>query len=162
MKFRRKTEGSTGNDKKQTLGSNCALAIEETGKLYHLPKASDAVVYSIDISAANSEIAPRKVNAAYRTVCHCVIIVPGCMTHARIDISAMVMPLDWLFTAFLLKTCPKKDTKIVTNDNSMLLARAAQRSDAVAGDILPVVVTCRPQRGRINATANQRPEPTVE
>lgn len=131
-------------------------------KPFHLPKASDAVVYSIAISAANSENTPRKENAAYRIVYHCVIIVPGCMTHARIDISAMVIPLGLWANAFLLRTCPRKVTKTVTNDNSIDFANAVQRSDAVAGVILPVVVTCRPQRGLIIATTSHMPDPTVE
>lgn len=99
------------------------------------------------INAAAREIAPKSENAAFRTVNQCVIIVPGCMTQVRIDISAIVNPSDFPLNALLLRTCPIIPTKTVTNDSSMVFAIAVHSRDAVAGGSLPFVVMCRPYRG---------------
>lgn len=84
------------------------------------------------------------------------------MIHARIVISAMVTPLDLVRNALRLSTCPKNVTKTVTNDNSMLFANAAHRSEAVDGVSFPVVVICRPYRGLRIAIRSHSPEKTEE
>ena len=83
---------------------------------------------------------PRKLSAAYRTVSQWVIMVPGCMIHDLIDISAIVIPFDLFTSALLLSTCPRKATKTVTYDNSILLAKKANSSEAVEYGRLPLVV----------------------
>jgi len=84
------------------------------------------------------------------------------LTHCLIDISEMVMPLERLINALRLRTCPRKVTKTVTNDSSILLAIAAATSDAVAGVIRELFVIPWPNRGLAMATPSQRPESKVE
>ena len=61
------------------------------------------------------------------------------------DISASVIPR--LGTkARVLKSCPKNEMKTVTNESSIVLASAAQRSDAVPGGIRPAVVIVWPAK----------------
>lgn len=77
-------------------------------------------------SVASRDAMPKIVHPAYLIVCPCVIIVPGCITQARIVISAIeIPPLAFLANALLLNTWPRKATKTVTKDSSMLLAKAA-------------------------------------
>ena len=80
------------------------------------------------------------VRAAYRTVAQWVMSVPGCMIHDRNDISAIVIPLDDLTSARRLSTWPRKVTKTVTKDSSIVFAMAADTKDAVAGGKLPLLV----------------------
>ena len=89
-------------------------------------------------------------------------MVPGCMIHDLIDISAMVIPFDFFTSALLLRTCPRKATKTVAYDNSILLAKAANSRDAVEYGSLPLVVIRWPYRGLMHARNNHMPEKTVE
>ena len=84
------------------------------------------------------------------------------MIHDRIDISPMVIPLEFLEMARRVRTCPRKATKTVVNDNSMLLANAAQSREAVDGGRLLSLEILRPYRGLMMANASQMPENTVE
>jgi hypothetical protein len=93
------------------------------------------------IKAAVNAIIPSTVNAAWPTLPGWVRSVPGCMIHERMDISAMVMPLDFLANALRLRTWPRKATKTVVKDNSMLFANAAQSKEAVDGEkLLPLEI----------------------
>ena len=66
------------------------------------------------------------------------------MIHDRIDISAMVIPFERSEKALRVRTCPRKATKTVVNDSSILLAKAAQRREAMAGGRLLSLEILRP------------------
>lgn len=95
------------------------------------------MVYSVAINAAVKAIAPRDVVPAYLTLSQCVIMVPGCITQDRIDISAIVIPFDRLAIALRLRTWPRNVTNTVTKDSSILFAIAAHNSEAVLGASFP-------------------------
>lgn len=63
---------------------------------------------------ATKAIAPKKVRAEYRRVSQCTIIEPGCMIHALIFMSDMLIPREFFISACRLRTWPKKATHIVT------------------------------------------------
>lgn len=82
--------------------------------------------------------APRIDHPAYGTVSKCVMRDPGWSIQFRMVISARVMPPWVLFTnERLLSTCPRKEMKTVTKDNSMVLANKAVSNVAVDGCSLP-------------------------
>ena len=59
-------------------------------------------------------------------------------------ISAIVMPFEFVTMARWLRTWPRKLTKTVTNESSMVLANAAQSRDAVDGVRGPLSMMCLP------------------
>ena len=105
---------------------------------------------------------PRMDNSVNQIVLPCVNKVPGCITHARIDISAILIPLEFLINALLLSTWPRKATKTVTKDNSIDLAMTAQSKDASAGVSVPFKEIFLPYRGFRMASTSQVPENIVE
>lgn len=94
-------------------------------------------MYSMAINAPVRATAPRNVVPAYRTLSQCVIIVPGCITQDRIDISANVIPLEFLAIALRLRTWPRRATNTVTNESSIVFAKAAHNREAVLGASFP-------------------------
>lgn len=105
---------------------------------------------------------PRMDNPAKRIVCPCVNKVPGCITHARIEISAILIPLEFLINALLLSTWPRKATRMVTKDISIVLEMAAQSKDAPAGVSITFTVIFWLYRGFRMASTSQIPENIVE
>ena len=101
----------------------------------------------MEATVAVSAKAPMSVNPAYGIVSQCVMREPGWKTQFRIVISASVMPLVFRRIDFLVSTCPRKATKTVTKDNSIVLATSAATSVAVAGIRFPVDAMRWPQRG---------------
>lgn len=77
-----------------------------------------------------------------------VSIVPGCITQERISISARVTPrpLDFI-KARRQSTCPRKATNTVANDISMVLAKSAVSSAALAEVRTPCVLIYLPYLG---------------
>lgn len=89
------------------------------------------------INAAIKATKPSIENAEIPTFSQWVSRVPGCMIQERMFMSAMVMPLELVLNALRVSTCPRKATKTVVKDNSMLFANAVKSSDAVDGGSLP-------------------------
>jgi hypothetical protein len=83
------------------------------------------------------------------------------MTHVLMVNSGMVTPREALTNDLLLRTCPKKVTKTVTKDNSMVLANNAKSVEAVEGlkDPRDEIMA---YRGCIMASISQIPEKMVE
>jgi hypothetical protein len=76
--------------------------------------------------------------------------------------SGIVTPRDALTNDLLLRTCPKKVTNTVTNDNSIVLAHNAKSVEAVEGLKEPPECIVRPYRGCTIASISQIPEKVVE
>lgn len=76
--------------------------------------------------------------------------------------SAIVTPLEVFINERLLNTWPRKVTKTVTNDNSILFANKANKIDAVSGVSFPPEYINRPYLGCAKATTSQIPEKMVE
>lgn len=90
-------------------------------------------------------------------------MVPGCITQDRIDISAIVIPLDRLAIALRLRIWPRNVTNTVTKDSSILFAIAAHNREAVLGASFPgLEVILSPYRGLVIAINTQSPEKIVE
>lgn len=87
---------------------------------------------------------------------------PGWITQVRIDISAIVTPLEDLTNDRRLRTWPTNVTKTVTNDNSMVLAKSAKTIEAVAGLKVPPVRMTLPYLGLQMDSTSQRPDHIVE
>ena len=105
---------------------------------------------------------PRAESEAYRTVSGWEMMVPGCMTHDLMEISARVIPRPVVEIALRLSACPMRATKIVTKDNSIVLAKPLHRIDAVAGGSLLPLVIIWPYRGLKHAIRSQKKEKRVE
>ena len=69
-----------------------------------VPSVSAAVVYNIPMKAAVNDIIPRKVRPEYLIFSQWVIMVPGCIIQLRIDMSAMLMPVDFFESDLRLNT----------------------------------------------------------
>jgi len=91
-----------------------------------------------------------------------VNIKPGCITQVLIDISAIVMPFEYLAMDLLLKAWPKNPTKTVTNDNSIVFANKAVSRDAVEGLNAPPEYIDLPHRGCTEAVTSQSIDMDVE
>src|ERR1700712_5193083 len=84
------------------------------------------------------------------------------MTQVLIVNSARVTPRDALTRDLRLSTCPRKVTKTVTNDNSMVLANSAKTIEAVEGLKEPPECIILPYLGCTRAITSHRAVKTVE
>ncbi len=74
----------------------------------------------------------------------------------------MFIPFEFLMKARRLRTWPKKATKTVTKDSSIVLAKRAQSNDAVEGARPPIGLILCPYRGLTMAMISQTLERMVE
>ena len=77
-------------------------------------------------------------------------------------ISAIVTPREDLINDRRLRTWPRKVTKTVTKDNSIVFANRAKRMEAVSGVKSPPECIARPYRGCTIASTKYIPENKVE
>ena len=102
-----------------------------------LLNASEADVYSIASQATKNVANPSHDNRPFLKIFQCETIVPGCTTHALIDISEILIPLDGWKKALWLSFWPRNATNAAPKDTSMLLASKVESNEALSGVIVP-------------------------
>src|ERR1700759_5813610 len=89
-------------------------------------------------------------------------MLPGCIIQFRMLNSAKVTPRDVRLIALLDRTWPRNVTNVVTNDNSINLAKSCVMTLAVEAVIDPLLWICRPYLGATKAMIKKIAEKTVE